>query len=197
MVRGDCQATIAANYKIERLTAHNTAGQLDQIGEPHGLTIAPDGKVFYIGKAACAGNTVPQPNDWTNPNIGLGCGTIHQWDPKTKQVKLLTTLPVMGNRGSGDELVKNEEGLVGITLDPNFAENGWFYVYWMPHDSIDRDNRIGKRTVSRFTYDATAQTIDQAHPQGPAVLGHADPQLLPRRWRHGVRQGRQPLHRFR
>ncbi len=161
MVRGDCQATIAANYKIERLTPRNTAGQLDQIGEPHGLTIAPDGKIFYIGKAACAGNTVPQPNDWTNPNIGLGCGTIHQYDPKTKQIKLLTTLPVMGNRGSGDELVKNEEGLVGMTLDPNFAENGWFYAYWMPHDSINRDTRIGKRTVSRFTYDTTAQTVDQ------------------------------------
>jgi len=162
MVRGDCQASIASNYKIERITPRNTAGQLDQIGEPHGLTIAPDGKIFYIGKAACANNAVPQPNDWTNPNIGLGCGTIHQYDPKTKQIKLLTTLEVMGNRGSGDELVKNEEGLVGITLDPNFAQNGWFYAYWMPHDSINRDTRIGKRTVSRFTYNATAQTIDQA-----------------------------------
>jgi glucose/arabinose dehydrogenase len=94
--------------------------------------------------------------------VGKGCGTIHQWDPQTKQVKLLTTLAVMGNRGSGDELVKNEEGLVGITLDPKFAENGWIYVYWMPHESIDRVKRVGKRTVSRFTYDATAQTIDQS-----------------------------------
>lgn len=162
MVRGDCKATIASNYKIERLTARNASGQLDQIGEPHGLTIAPNGLIFYIGKAACAGNTVPQPNDWTNPDIGLGCGTIHQYDPKTKKVKLLTTLPVMGNRGSGDELIKNEEGLVGITLDPKFAENGWIYAYWMPHDSINRDTRIGQRTVSRFTYDATAQTIDLA-----------------------------------
>ena len=160
MVRGDCQATIASNYKIERLTAKNAAGQLDQIGEPHGLTIAPNGTIFYIGKAACAGNEVPQPNDWTNPDIGLGCGTIHQYDPKTKKVKLLTTLPVMGNRGSGDELVKNEEGLVGITLDPKFADNGWIYVYWMPHDSINRDTQIGQRTVSRFTYDAKAASID-------------------------------------
>ena len=161
MVRADCKAAIASNYKIERLTARNAAGQLDQIGEPHGLTVAPDGKVFYIGKAACANNAVPQPNDWTNPNIGLGCGTIHQYDPKTKKVKLVTTLPVMGNRGSGDELVKNEEGLVGMTLDPNFAENGWVYAYWMPHSSINRDTRVGKRTISRFTYNATTQTIDQ------------------------------------
>ncbi|GAA4715225.1 ThuA domain-containing protein [Phytohabitans rumicis] len=158
-VRGDCQATIAANYRTERLTTTNQTGQLDQIGEPHGLTIAPDGKVFYIGKASCA--TAPVV-DWANPNVGLGCGTIHQWDPRTRQVKLLTTLAVMGNRGSGSELVKNEEGLVGITLDPNFADNGWVYVYWMPHQSIDRDKRIGQRTVSRFTYDASQQTIDHS-----------------------------------
>jgi glucose/arabinose dehydrogenase/PKD repeat protein/type 1 glutamine amidotransferase len=159
MVRGDCQATIASNYRIERLTIANQPGQLDQIGEPHGLSIAPDGKVFYIGKAACPTGPVV---DWENPNVGLGCGTIHQWDPKTRQAKLLTTLAVMGNRGSGNELIKNEEGLVGITLDPRFAQNGWVYVYWMPHESIDRENRIGQRTVSRFTYDFANQSIDQA-----------------------------------
>lgn len=161
LVRGDCQATIAANYKIERLTTTNQAGQLDQIGEPHGLTIGPDGSVFYVGKSACAGNTVPQPNDFTNPNIGLGCGTIHRWDRNTKQVKLLTTLPVMGNRGSGSELVKDEEGLLGIALDPQFLLNGWLYVYWMPQDSVDRVNRVGQRTVSRLTYDFAGNTIDQ------------------------------------
>ncbi|MDF6046409.1 ThuA domain-containing protein [Streptomyces sp. JH14] len=158
MVRGDCQATIASNYKTERLTAQNQAGQLDQIGEPHGLTMAPDGKAFYIGKAACPSGAIV---DWNDPKVGLGCGTIHQWDPKTKKVKLLTTLDVMGNRGSGDELVKDEEGLVGVTLDPKFEKNGWIYVYWMPHDSIDRDKRIGQRTVSRLTYDFANESIDQ------------------------------------
>ncbi|WP_232323857.1 ThuA domain-containing protein [Catenuloplanes japonicus] len=148
-VRGDCQATIASNYRIERLTPQNQAGQLDQIGEPHGLTVAADGTIFYVGKAACPSGPVV---DWANPNVGLGCGTIHTYDPKTKAVKLLTTLPVMGNRGSGDELVKNEEGLLGIVTDPKFAENGWVYVYWMPHASIDREKRVGERTVSRFTY---------------------------------------------
>ncbi|HEX5993711.1 MAG TPA: ThuA domain-containing protein, partial [Jiangellales bacterium] len=158
MVRGDCQATIGSNYQIERLTATNQPGQTDQIGEPHGLTVAPDGKVFYIGKAACPSGPVV---DWNDPNVGLGCGTIHQWDPATRQPKLLTTLAVMGNRGSGNELVKNEEGLVGITLDPAFGQNGWVYVYWMPHESIDRVQRIGQRTVSRFTYDFATQSIDQ------------------------------------
>ncbi|WP_420810130.1 ThuA domain-containing protein [Halopolyspora algeriensis] len=157
MVRGDCQATIASNYKIERLTGENKSGQLDQHGEMHGLTIGPNGTVFYIGKAACPSGPV---RDWDNPDVGLGCGTIHQWNPETKKVKLLTTLDVFGNRGSGSELVKTEEGLIGITLDPDFADNGWIYIYWMPHESIDRDKRIGKRTVSRLTYDFATESID-------------------------------------
>jgi glucose/arabinose dehydrogenase len=157
--RGDCQATIASNYRIERLTAANQTGQLDQIGESHGLTVAPDGSVFYVGKAACPTGPVV---DWSDPNVGLGCGTIHRYDPAAGTVKLLTTLPVMGNRGSGSELVKNEEGLLGIVADPNFAQNGWIYVYWMPHASINRETRTGQRTVSRFTFDKAAQTIDQA-----------------------------------
>ncbi|GAB4086093.1 hypothetical protein GCM10028784_27230 [Myceligenerans cantabricum] len=159
MVRGDCQATIAANYRSERLTAQNAEGVLDQIGEPHGLTVAPDGGVFYIGKAACpSGPVVP----WDDPDVGLGCGTVHRWDPESGETELLTTLDVMGNRGSGDELVKNEEGLLGIALDPGFAENGWVYLYWMPHESVDRERRTGMRTVSRFTYDAETRSIDQA-----------------------------------
>lgn len=159
MVRGDCQATIASNYKTERLSGQNKDGQLDQHGEMHGLTIAPDGTVFYIGKAACPSGPIP---DWSNPDVGLGCGTIHQWDPKTEQVKLLSTLDVFGDRGSGGELIKSEEGLIGITLDPKFMDNGWMYIYWMPHESINRETHMGKRTVSRLTYDSGSDTIDLA-----------------------------------
>ena len=159
MVRGDCQATIGANYTTERLTAPNASGQLDQIGEPHGLTVAADGTAFYVGKAACPSGPIVS---WEDPEVGLGCGTIHQWDPGTKDVTLLTTLEVMGNRGSGSELVKNEEGLLGIVPDPDFAENSWLYVYWMPHESVDRERRVGLRTVSRFTYDPEGPSIDQS-----------------------------------
>ncbi len=158
IVRGDCQATIGANYEIERLTTPNAPGELDQIGEPHGLVAADDGTIFYVGRGACATGPIPS---WDDPNVGLGCGTIHQWDPDTGEATLLTVLDVFGNRGSGGELVKTEEGLFGIEPDPNFAENSWLYVYWMPYESIDTENRVGMRTVSRFTYDRENLTIDQ------------------------------------
>ena len=157
MVRGDCKATIASNYEVQRLTGENAPGELDQAGEMHGLTMAPDGTAFYVGKAACpSGPVVP----WEDPDVGLGCGTIHEWNPETGDAKLLATLDVFGNRGSGDELVKTEEGLIGITVDPAFEDNGWLYIYWMPHDSIDRETRVGQRTISRVTYDSETRSID-------------------------------------
>ncbi|SEE54330.1 ThuA domain-containing protein [Jiangella alba] len=157
LVRGDCQATIGANYEIERLTAQNQPGQLDQNGEPHGLDVAADGTVFYIGKAACATGPIAS---WDDPNVGRGCGTIHQWDPESGDVTQLASLDVFGNRGSGSELVKAEDGLVGIALDPAFMDNGWIYTYWMPYDSLDRERRVGDRTISRFTYDHETQELD-------------------------------------
>ena len=158
IVRADCQATIGSNYEIERLTSTNTPGTLDQIGESHGLSAAPDGTIFYVGRGACPTGPIPS---WDSENVGLGCGSIHQWDPETREVTLLTVLDVFGNRGSGDELTKSEEGLFGIEPDPNFAENNWLYVYWMPYDSIDTEQRVGMRTISRFTYDPENVTIDQ------------------------------------
>src|SRR5690606_18739968 len=75
---------------------------------------------------------------------------------------LLTTLEVFGNRGGGVETTKTEEGLLGIVPDPDFAENNHLYVYWMPHESIDRERRVGLRTVSRFTYNPEGPSIDQS-----------------------------------
>ena len=165
-VQADCKATIASNYEVTRLTAPNQPGQLDQIGEPHGLDIAADGRVFYIGRGGPMSPGGPEEIiDWSDPNIGKGFGTIHMWDPATEKVHHITTLDVFGHKGGGPEHKKTEEGLVGIALDPEFIDNGWMYLYYMPHASIDRENRVGKRTVSRFTFDHETNTLDLSSEQ--------------------------------
>ena len=81
MVRGDCQATIAANYKIERLTAKNAAGPARpdrRAARAHGRARTAASSTSARPPAPAA---VPRRTTGTNPNIGLGCGTIHQWDP--------------------------------------------------------------------------------------------------------------------
>ncbi|MFI1886308.1 ThuA domain-containing protein [Streptomyces jumonjinensis] len=159
--RADCKATITSHYTAERVTQPNQPGQNDQIGEPHGLVTAPDGKVFYIGRGG-ADASKPVITDWNHPDIGKGRGEIHVYDPRTGKATLAGELSVFGNKGGGDELIKNEEGLLGIELDPGFPANGWVYLHYTPHSQIDRDTRMGDRRVSRFTYDHATGKLDLA-----------------------------------
>ncbi len=159
LARADCQATITTNYKAERVTSPNKPGSSDQIGEPHGLVTAKDGRVFYIGRGGGDAST-PVVTDWNNPEVGKGEGTVHIWDPKTGKVTLAGSVTVFGNKGGGDELVKNEEGLLGIELDPDFLSNGWIYLHYTPHSRIDRDKQMAERRVSRFTVNPATNRLD-------------------------------------
>ena len=57
----------------------------------------------------------------------------------------------------------NERGLLGITLDPNFASNGHVYVYWTQNNGGTFRNR-----VTRFT--ASSTNPDVAHPGSEEVI---------------------------
>ncbi|MYX37264.1 MULTISPECIES: ThuA domain-containing protein [unclassified Streptomyces] len=159
--RADCKATIDANYSAVKVTQPNQAGQQDQIGEPHGLVVAPDGRVLYIGRGGGA-NGAPVVTDWDNPDMGKGLGQVHVYDPATKKVTLAGALTVFGNKGGGDELTKVEEGLLGIELDPAFETNGWVYLHYTPHSGLDRDKHVAERRVSRFTLDLATNRLDLA-----------------------------------
>ena len=70
-------------------------------------------------------------------------GGIKLYDPQAESTQLLTTL----NVHSG-----HEDGLLGLTLDPNFVENSWLYMFYSPVGDEP------KQRVSRFTF--TGSTID-------------------------------------
>ncbi|MEV6815486.1 ThuA domain-containing protein [Micromonospora sp. NPDC051296] len=53
-----------------------------------------------------------------------------------------------------DVFTGNEDGLIGIRLDPDFASNGWVYLYYAPVTGGPRNH------LSRFT--VTGDTIDKA-----------------------------------
>ncbi len=168
LVRADCTATIAASYQATRLTQPNQPGQLDQIGEPHGLAIAGDGRVFSIGRGGPMDGGPAPITGWDDPKTGLGEGTVHVWDPRTQKVTKVLSLEVFGNWGfSFDELTKSEEGLLGIALDPDFLRNGWVYLYYTPHAQINRQTHVGERRVSRFTLNHRTNLID---PKSEKVL---------------------------
>lgn len=52
-------------------------------------------------------------------------GGLKKFDPTTGTVKLIATIPVFTG---------NEQGLIGISLDPHFSENHWIYLQFAPSD---------------------------------------------------------------
>jgi glucose/arabinose dehydrogenase/type 1 glutamine amidotransferase len=205
MVRGNCKATINSNYTATRLTPQNpavpnpappgdTQGLNPFTGEIDGLAMAKDGRVFYAGRAVCFQN-MPQTTNWDapldslgRPTVGKGCGTIHVWDPNVAgddnqnpaKVAKVADLTVFGAKGGGSEsgpTSKDEQGILGIALDPDFT-NGRPYIYVQYHPyfmgeqgtyttdpakqlgpGFDRQSFMGERRLSRFTYDPATKTL--------------------------------------
>ena len=91
LVRGGCKATIMSNYSTERVVSA-ASGDLTNSGESHGVSMANNGWAIYIGRADCRtdaerGKMIGQASsplilDFANRNVGVGCGTVHIWDPK-------------------------------------------------------------------------------------------------------------------
>ena len=84
------------------------------LNEPMSFEVLEDGRVFIIERRG--GVKVYDPSDATVKSVG--------------QLNVNTT----GN---------NEQGLAGMTLDPDFKENGWMYLYY--HDPED-----AKAVISRW-----------------------------------------------
>src|SRR4051812_38349860 len=196
LVRANCKATITSNYVPTRLTPPNpTTTSSAYVGEIDGLAMAKNGLVFYAGRAVCS-QGMSQITNWATPNVGLGCGTIHVWDPKAggssedqdaAKVNKVTELQVFGAKGGGGETgatSKDEQGLLGIALDPDFT-NGrpYIYVQYHPYFSGEqgypvgttnqyvnnnqtsygpgfvRTDYRGERRLSRFTYDNATKSL--------------------------------------
>ena len=92
LVRGNCKATINANYRGTRVVSGGPVETgLATSGESHGITIAPNGWVLYIGRGDCRTDaergvlagfpSLPRILDHADTNVGLGCGSVHVWDP--------------------------------------------------------------------------------------------------------------------
>lgn len=76
----------------------------DSLNEPMVFEVANDGRAFIIERR----------------------GGIKLFDPLTQTVKPVGRLIVNNDAEVGN----GEQGLVGMTLDPEFDENGWMYLYY-------------------------------------------------------------------
>ena len=96
------------------------------LADPFELDVAEDGRVVYIQR--------------TGQVVVLDQETLRQ----TTALDLDYSL----------DLLTQSDGLLGLTLDNNFAENGWLYLLWSDPD-------VAKMNLSRFTMGPDS-TIDPA-----------------------------------
>ena len=81
-------------------------------------------------------------------------GRVMVYDPETESTSTAMELPVYSG---------GEDGLVGLTFDPNFAENGWIYLYYSPPGD-EEINRVSRFTVEGNTISPEPSTSTSAFP---------------------------------
>ncbi|MEV8513509.1 ThuA domain-containing protein [Dactylosporangium sp. NPDC051484] len=74
-------------------------------------------------------------------------GRVQIVKPDTHKTVTAVTIPVFTG---------NEDGMLGLTLDPNFAQNHWVYLYYSPAAGPPR-NILGRFTVTGDTIDPASE----------------------------------------
>ncbi|MGV3560544.1 PQQ-dependent sugar dehydrogenase [Larkinella arboricola] len=79
------------------------------LDEPMVFEVAPNGAVYIIERK----------------------GGFKKYDPASKTVSLIATIPVNTKYTNAEGVSREaEEGLIGLSLDPNFEKNHWVYLYY-------------------------------------------------------------------
>lgn len=108
---GKPKALDYAKAKTKRVPENNRFTRTilsEELNEPVELAVLPDERVLFIERR----------------------GEVKLFDPKSGLTHLLYTVPVSHkykNKDNGRD--EAEDGLLGLAIDPNFAKNGYIYMY--------------------------------------------------------------------
>lgn len=124
------------------------------LNEPLELAVLPDERVLVIERH----------------------GIIKLYDPRTKKMSAIATIPVSTKYNPDEKGVQAEaeDGLLGITIDPAFATNGWIYLYYSPAgktpvNSLVRYKMVGNKidlTSKKVILDVPVQRDECCHTGG-------------------------------
>lgn len=87
----------------------------NDLNEPMELAVAPDGRVFFVERA----------------------GKFYLYDPVSKKTRLLYDFPAKA-------IDKYLNGLLGMTIDPNFNQNHYLYFFYTVQDKEQTKQRIAR-----------------------------------------------------
>jgi cytochrome c len=91
----------------------------DDLNEPMELAVAPDGKVFFTERA----------------------GKFYMYDPVSKKTKLVYNFPVKA-------VDKYLNGLIGVTVDPDFKQNHFIYLFNTSNTGEQYHQNISRFVIS-------------------------------------------------
>jgi cytochrome c len=97
---------------------------VDKLDEPMEMSLLKDGRVLFVERK----------------------GAFRQFNPETGELKTIAMIPVntkyTNKKGQSREA---EEGLMGLTHDPNFEQNHWIYMYYA-------DPKENKHVLARWEF---------------------------------------------
>jgi glucose/arabinose dehydrogenase/plastocyanin len=136
----DCRATVWNNFRRTTL-ATDLKGAVS-------LDVASDGRVYWT-EIGAAGHT--------------SSGRVRMFDPESGETALVATIETRA-----DALGASEDGVLGMSLDPNFDENNFIYVYYSPRGEGENWPNsgsgmvLGHNLISRFELnDAGTAVVDE------------------------------------
>ncbi len=140
-------ATVTLNVTIASPASFVDEVVLSNLNAPLALQTLPDGRILLLEKA----------------------GSIKIFDPAA-EIPVAQPYLTVPNVQSGQE-----RGLTDITLDPDFATNGYFYVYYAHAETIN-SLAMARVRLSRFTHSEAGGT-PHADPSSEFVVWE-DPQAV-------------------
>ncbi|MBD0280129.1 MAG: ThuA domain-containing protein, partial [Flavisolibacter sp.] len=103
----------------------------NDLNEPMELAVAPDGRVFFTERA----------------------GKFYVYDPVAKKTKLLYNFPAKA-------VEKYLNGLIGITLDPDFRNNNYIYFFYSSNTGAQYHQNISRfKLTADGNLDTTSEKV--------------------------------------
>lgn len=120
-------ALLAAPAVAQNTTSLTSTVVLEDLESPWDMAFLDDGTMFYTEK--CKGLSVLMPSGETTALLGMG--------------------GVEGFASTEDDLFcEGQAGMMGVAVDPNFAQNNRIYVYSTSNMSTPHTNRLMRFVVS-------------------------------------------------
>ena len=133
----DCRGTVWNSFRRTTLAT--------DLNGPVSLDVATDGRVYWTEIGA--------PGHTSN-------GRVRMYDPATQQTALVATIPTRA-----DALGASEDGVLGMSLDPDFERNRFIYVYYSPRGEGENWPNagtgmvLGHNVISRFELNAAGTAV--------------------------------------